>query len=283
MMTDSITRLYPLPPQELPPEGAYLGHDLRNLGTGHSEAYVVANFVSSIDGRIAVQRGKNGDLGVPPNVANPRDWRLFQELAAQADILLSSGRYLREWAQGKAQEILQVDDSRFADLREWRQNQGLPPHPDIAVISGSLDFPIPDVLTREGRRLVVATMEGQDTDRISEIERAGGIVLLAGQDNVDGRLLVEGLAALGYRVIYSAAGPRIHHLLLEAGMLDRLYLTLANRMLAGEPYSSILEGELLSPAADLSLNTVYYDPLGVDGRGQLFLSYDLPGKKGAKQ
>lgn len=282
-MTDTITQLYPLPAQERPLEGTYLGHGLRQLGTRGSQPYVVANFVSSIDGRIAVQRGKKGELGVPLNVANPRDWRLFQELAAQADILLSSGRYLREWAQGKAQEILQVDDPRFADLREWRQNQGLPPHPDIAVISGSLDFPIPDVLTREGRRLVVATMEGQDTDRISEIERAGGTVLLAGQDGVDGRLLVAGLAALGYRVIYSAAGPQIHHLLLNAGMLDRLYLTLANRMLAGESYSSILEGELLSPAADLRLNSVYYDPLGVDGMGQLFLSYDLPGEQGAKQ
>jgi len=43
---------------------------------------------------------------VPRAIANERDWRLFQELSAQADIFLTSGRYLREWAKGQAQEIL---------------------------------------------------------------------------------------------------------------------------------------------------------------------------------
>lgn len=278
---NSITRLYPLPTQELPLEGTYLGHDLRSKARGNREMFVYANFVSSIDGRIAVQRSEGGELGVPLNVANRRDWRLFQELASQADILFSSGRYLREWAEGKAQEILEVDDPRFADLRTWRLEQGLPPQPDIAIISRSLEFPVPNVLTQAGRKLVVVTIEGQDDDRITEIEQAGGTVLLAGRDQVDGRIMVEGLYALGYRVAYSAAGPQVHHLLLAAGVLNRLYLTLANRMLAGEIYSSILEGNLLVPAADVRLNTVYYDPLGVDDLGQLFLSYDLVGGKGA--
>ena len=82
---------------------------------------------------------------VPKDTANERDWRLFQELAAQADLIISSGRYLRDWADGRAQEILQTDDPRFADLRQWRQDRGLSPQPDIAIISGSLNFPVPEM------------------------------------------------------------------------------------------------------------------------------------------
>ena len=63
----------------------------------------------------------------------------------------TSGRYLREYAEGRAQEILTVyDDPAFADLTQWRREQGLPPQPDLAVISASLDFPVPQVLLASG-------------------------------------------------------------------------------------------------------------------------------------
>ena len=272
-MSNSLTRLFPLPPEELPLQGAYLAHDLRTLAEKSAKPFVLANFVTSVDGRIAVPQG-DGNLGVPMNVANERDWRLFQELAAQADVIISSGRYLRDWADGEAQEILQIDDPRFADLRTWREQRGLTPHPDIAIISGSLDFPVPEVLQAGGRRLVVVTTEGHDLVRVQAIEEAGGTVLAAGEGQVDGALLIEKMQMKGYRVIYSAAGPRIHHLLLEAGVLDRLYLTFVNRLLGGGKSASILEGDLMVPAVDLRLNSVYHDPHGLDGLGQLFLSYN---------
>jgi len=48
---------------------------------------------------------------VPDSVANPRDWRLFQELAAQADVLVMSARHLRELAAGAAQDSLRLSDA----------------------------------------------------------------------------------------------------------------------------------------------------------------------------
>ncbi len=212
---------------------------------------------------------------VPQDVANERDWRLFQELVAQADLIISSGRYLRDWADGRAQEILQVDDPRFADLREWRKRRGLPPQPDIAIISGSLDFPIPDVLTAAGRKVVVFTKANPNPVRVADIEGQAGRVFIAGEEGVDGAQMVQRMAALGYRLVYSAAGPKILHLLIAGGVLNRLYLTHANRLLGGKPFSSIVEGPLLDPAVDLRTNTVYFDSHALGGLGQLLLSYDL--------
>jgi riboflavin biosynthesis pyrimidine reductase len=273
-MGDSVIQLYPLPGQERPLRGLYLSHNLRQYREAPGQVYVYANFVTSLDGRIAVSHPGELGLTVPEETANERNWRLFQELAAQADLVISSGRYLRDWADGRAQEILRVDDPRFADLRQWRQEQGLPPQPDIAIISRSLRFPIPDVLTASGRKVIVFTTVDHPAQQVAEIESKAGQVLVAGDDSVDGAIMVQHMAKLGYRTVYSAAGPRVLRLLLAGGALNRLYLTFANRLLGGDPFATIVEGPLLDSAVDMKTNTVYFDPYGLGGLGQLFVSYD---------
>ncbi|HWU36972.1 MAG TPA: hypothetical protein VN203_04935, partial [Candidatus Acidoferrum sp.] len=114
---NDIIRLFPYPSGEIPLKGAYLGHNLRQQAERTGRPFVYANFVTSLDGRIAVPPPGEMRLAVPKSTSNSRDWRLYQELAAQADLILSSGRYLRDWAEGRAQEILQIDNPAFADLR----------------------------------------------------------------------------------------------------------------------------------------------------------------------
>jgi riboflavin biosynthesis pyrimidine reductase len=271
---DEITCLYPQPVHQRPLVGTYLGHNLREINRADGKTSVIANFVSSLDGRIAIRESQTSNMVVPNNIANPRDWRLFQELAAQADLIISSGRYLRDWANNRAQEILRVDDPEFADLKEWRLAQNLSPQPDLAIVSGSLNFPMPEVLTAGGRKVIIFTTANPDMRRVRKIESNGAQVFEAGDESVSGRLIVEQLTELGYRTIYSAAGPKILHLLLKDDVLDRLYLTYANRLIGGESFSTILEGELISPAVGMTINSVYLDPHGLDGFGQLFVSYD---------
>lgn len=270
---DEITCLYPLPVHQRPLVGTYLGHNLREISLAGGKTSVIANFVTSLDGRIAIRDSQTSNMVVPDNISNKRDWRLFQELAAQADLIISSGRYLRDWAANRAQEILRVDDPEFADLKEWRLAQNLSPQPDLAIISRSLNFPMPDVLTEGGREVFVFTTAHPDKKRVREIESNGARVFESGEGSVKGKLMVERLNKLGYRTIYSAAGPKILHLLLMDDLIDRLYLTYANRLLGGQVYSTILDGGLLSPAIGMTINSVYLDSQGLDGLGQLFVSY----------
>jgi len=272
---NDVMQLYPLPGQERRLRGLYLSHDLRQHGVAGGRPFVYSNFVTSLDGRIAVAHPTRPGLMVPKQIANERDWRLFQELAVQADVIITSGRYLRDYADGRAQEILNVyDDPQFADLKEWRVARGLPPQPDLAVVSGSLRFPIPAALTTGGRTVVIFTVAQADPARIRELEAQMGKVIIAGETGIDGKQLVQHMAELGYGMVYSSTGPRVLHLLLAAGVLDRLYLTYANRLLGGLSYATIVEGEVLEPAVGMRLNTVYYDPYGLEGLGQLFVSYD---------
>lgn len=277
----TVTQLFPLPPQDLPLHGLYLGHDVRPAADLLDRPFVYANFVASLDGRIAVPGPTGSGMVVPKQVANSRDWRLFQELAVQADVVISSGRYLRDYASGHAQEILRVyDDPQFADLAQWRVQQGLSPQPDIAVISASLDFPIPEALLAGGRRVVIFTTEQADRQRVRDLEARAGQVVVAGDSAVTGDRLVQAMAGLGYRTVYSASGPKVLHLLLAAGVLDRLYLTLAHRLLGGDLFSSIVEGPLLAPAVGMRLHTACYDAAALDGLGQMFLCYQRAERPG---
>ena len=274
MDTNTIWQLFPTPAREVTLTGLYLGHELRGQHEALGRPFVYTNYVTSIDGRIAIPRPTGQGMMVPQATSNDRDWRLFQELAVQADCIISSGRYLRDYVEGKAQEILRAyDEPRFADLGRWRAARGLSRYPDLAVVSGSLDFPIPPFLTQEGRQVVVITHGAANRERVARLEDAGARVVVAGESEVRGRTAIAALGELGYRTIYMATGPRVHHLLLADDALDRLYTTVAHRLLGGQPFSSLVEGDVLQPAIGLRLHTLYFDPHALDGLGQQFVCY----------
>ncbi|OGO21031.1 MAG: pyrimidine reductase [Chloroflexi bacterium RBG_16_48_8] len=272
---ENIIQLYPGPTQEVPIKNLYLSTPLHEIILKEKEILVYSNFITSLDGRIAVTYPAGGGMTIPREIANPRDWRLVQELTVQADLVITSGRYLREVAEGHGQKILRVyEDPPFADLKDWREMSGMKLWPDLAIISNSLDFPIPEFLTHGDRAVMIVTTNHADPRRVKALESQGGKVILAGEDHVSGKELVKRLTGLGYQRVYSLTGPKVLHLLLEADVLDRLYLTIANRILGGESFSSIVEGGLFQPSRGFRLRTLYYDPHGLDGLGQLFACYD---------
>jgi riboflavin biosynthesis pyrimidine reductase len=138
-----------------------------------------------------------------------------------------------------------------------------------------MEFPIPEDLIQEGRKVLVFTTQRADQTRVKNLRELMDDVIVVGDEVVDGVKLWETLVDLGYRVVYSAAGPKVHHLLLAAGVVDRLYLSLANIIIGGKNYSSIVEGPLLPPGMGFRLNSLYYDTAVINGSGQLLLSYDI--------
>lgn len=272
----TVTRLFPAPREELPLEGLYLQHTLpRSPNRRHT--YVYTNFIASMDGRIAVDNPATQDHGVPESIANPRDWRLFQELAAQADILLTSDRYLHELAEGKAQAAVPLgDDPAFDDLRAWRLQQGLPRQPAVAVLCTSLDLPLPMLSELADRPVFVATGGPVGSGALRNIQRSGAKVLhTAGEGSrVNSKHLIEILDAMGFFNIYSIAGTGVFETLLEAGMLDRLYLTQVHRLIGGSSFDTLIRHDMQTLPANLFLQALYYDRCADTEAGQFFGVYD---------
>jgi hypothetical protein len=61
--------------------------------------------------------------------------------------MVTHGGYLRALAKGKFEDILQVGLTKQAlDIGAWRKDHGLGPQPSIAIVSRTLDFPVPPSL-----------------------------------------------------------------------------------------------------------------------------------------
>lgn len=273
----TVTRLFPAPRKEIPLEGLYLQHAIQR-SQSRRRPLVYTNFIASMDGRIAVDDPATEDHGVPDSISNPRDWRLFQELAAQSDILLTSDRYLHELAEGKTQAAVPLDnDPEFDDLHVWRQQQGLPRQPAIAVICASLDLPLAALAELAERTVYVATGAPDGSVAIRDIQRSGARVLHTASEGslVNGKQLIEMLGALGYFNIYSIAGPGVFGTLLEAGVLDRLYLTQVHRLIGGSSFDTLIKRDSQRLPANLVLQALYYDRGSATAAGQFFGVYDM--------
>lgn len=270
----TVTRLFPLPAQTAPLEGLYLGHDIRAAGDT-SAAFVYTNFISSLDGHISEVEPGSNRRRVPQAIANDRDWRLYMELAAQADVVLTSARHLRAIVDGRHTELVDIGHGQHADLAGWRRDRGLEAQPAIAVMSTRLELPIAALRDRLATPLLVVTTSTAPERRVAALQAEGIEVLHGGDgDSVDGHLLVQALGGCGLRCIYSIAGPRVLHTLQAAGVLNRLYLSLAHVLLGGEHYDTLTHGPAFTPPALMQLHKLYLDPTAPPGSGQLLACFE---------
>jgi riboflavin biosynthesis pyrimidine reductase len=179
----------------------------------------------------------------------PADRFLMGLLRAFAEVVLIGAGTLRAEASHRwtAEQVYPP----LADAyRELRESLGLPPGPRLAVVtaSGNVD---PELPALEGG-LVLTTAAGAATlgDRLPN-----GVRVLALGDGpaLAARDLVRALRGEGHQVILSEGGPHLFGDLVEAGVVDELFLTLSP-VLAGRELSSaqigLIEGVGLLPTVE---------------------------------
>ncbi len=208
---------------------------------------------------------QGGEPEIPSETANPRDWRLLLELAAPADALIVSGRYVRQLAEGSAQALPPLQGDVAPDILAFRAALGLPVQPVLVVVSNSLDVPV-EVLLRDGPRpVIVATSDAASVESARRLSGDHVEVIRVGGERVEGERIVAALAKRDLKLIYSIAGPAVLHMLLAARVLRRLYLTTVLRVIGGEDYATMTRGARLAPPYDFRLAALYLDPAGGPG------------------
>ncbi|HHH42694.1 MAG TPA: pyrimidine reductase [Gammaproteobacteria bacterium] len=273
-MDEDILELYPDPGRKHRLNGLYLNQSL--APAAGRAPFIYSNFISSLDGRIAMPGPDRQTHQVPPAIANARDWRLFQELAAHADLIITSARYFRQIRDHEAQAELPVGRAtEFDDLRAWRETRGLAAQPDIAIFSASLDIPPAALAPYRDRRLFLITGAGADPEKLAALQ-AGiplEVITCGTQASVDASTLRTRLAALGYQRVYAIAGPSVLHALAQGGALDQLYHTTAHCLLGGTRFDTFVHGTPLQPAFCMPLRAMYLDTRVPEGAGQTLAVY----------
>lgn len=274
-MSKKLFRLFPPPYEAVPLRGLYLGLKLHELGTREAP-FVYANFLSSLDGRIALEDQASGETYLPKSLTTPDDFRLFLELEAQADCLITHGGYLRSLAAGRLGNILQIGlREESADLAQWRKQNGLGPQPAIVIASASLDFPMPTSIREHGQACYIATGEDADPAKVAYWRDQGYEVIFAGRTNmVEGAPLVRTLGDFGYRSIYLIAGPHMLDTMVRNGRLSRLFQTITHQLMGGIAFRTLLPGPELGAFGHLKMRSLYYDPTSPLDTGQWFAQFD---------
>lgn len=282
MLNKQIFRLFPAPYAAVSLRGLYLRLGLHELGTPACP-FVYANFLASLDGRIALEDSVSGETYLPKSLTTPDDFRLFLELQAQADCLITHGGYLRSLQQGRLGNILQVGAREdAADLARWRLDHGLSPQPAVVIASASLDFPMPESIRQHGQTCYIATGARADQGRVDAWRQRGYEVLLAGSGSmVEGAPLIRQLGERGFRSIYLIAGPHMLDAMVRDCQMSRLFQTITHQLMGGAGFRTVSPpGPELGPFGRLKMRSLYYDPSSPDETGQWFAQFDnlAPGR-----
>ncbi len=236
---------------------------------------VTANFLSSLDGRIAISSDDNLIAELPKSLTSAEDFRLFLELHAQADCLITHGGYMRSLSENKLGNILQLPKEKDCeDLYNWRALQGLSPHPSLVIASASLDFPMHPSLTDHAQQVYIATGANADEAKIKHWRDQGFEVLITGKSNaVEGKPLIDALTDKNLKHFYLIAGPKMLHTMIADRQLSKIYLSTSHQFLGSEIFRTIIDGSTLTTPT-LELKSLFYDDASENSHGQFFSSYE---------
>ncbi|WP_378146029.1 pyrimidine reductase family protein [Cnuibacter sp. UC19_7] len=199
----------------LEPSGSALDHAAivaRYAPIVRGRTTVRVNFIASVDGSATVS-GLSGGLG------GDADKAVFDTLRGLSDVVLAAAGTVRKEGYG----ALVTPDP----MREWRDAAGLPAHPVMAVVSGSLDLdPADDLFTKAPERPIVytvATSPQEARDRLAEVAD----LVVAGEERVEPGRVVADLAERGLHQILCEGGPSLFGAFIDAGAVDELCLTVS--------------------------------------------------------
>jgi riboflavin-specific deaminase-like protein len=224
------------------------GLDLVSLAD-RDRPYVITNFVLTLDGRSTI-RGRSGPIGSKVDTA------MLTALRARVDAVMIGAGTMRAERYGRV-----VPDP---EKRQRRERDGLPADPLMVLVSGRLDLPWDAPLFTAGQGKVViltsASAEPPQTATPVQLERFEGKVDFSAA-------LARLRTGWDVRALLCEGGPRVHAQLLDAGLVDELFVTHAPKLAGGEG-PTLVTG---LPEAERPLRLAWL--LHEEDTGELFARY----------
>ena len=192
--------------------------------------FIRCMMASTVDGKIATRRREAARF------TSRNDLARLEEQVAWADCLILAAGTVR--AYGSTFRVL---DSGLALERASREQV---PQPTSVVVSRSLDLPLdmPFFTTQDNIPRIIATTRGmKDVAR----ERFSGLasVIAVGDERVEPVRLIAELGTRGMKNVLLLGGGTLNEQMMQAGLIDELYLTLAPRLFGGRDAPTIMDGD----------------------------------------
>jgi riboflavin-specific deaminase-like protein len=219
-------------------------------GAPDDRPYVVTNFALTVDGN-ATLHGRSGPIG------SADDTEFLVCLRTRVDAVMIGAGTMRAERYGRPL----ADPAK----RGRRERRGFSQDPLLVLVSGRLDIPwdAPVFADRGARVLIFTSSDASPPETVAEVR------VVRHENAVDLREAMRYLRQeRGIRGLLSEGGPRLHAQLIEAGLVDELFITRAPKLGGGEG-PGIVVG---LPELERPLELVWL----LDADGELFLRYRFP-------
>jgi riboflavin biosynthesis pyrimidine reductase len=191
---------------------------------------VYANFVSSIDGIVALEGGRAPSGGIISG-HNEADRFVMGLLRAYAEAVLVGAGTVRAEG-GKAlwtpDYIYPAAAKAFADLRQELEREKVP---RLVIVVGSGDLNPSERALEVGALVLTTTASAKRLRKV--LPKACEVRAISDTDPIDVDAIFTALHADGYRTILSEGGPQLFGQLIKNDRVDELFLTV----------SPVLEGQ----------------------------------------
>jgi len=237
---------------------------------GFATPRLYANFVSTLDGVVAISSVPESNKIIA--AGSEADRFLMGLLRAFAGVIVVGSGTLHGSPKGLWAPDGPYPAARDA-LAELRRRLSLPPEPEVAILtrSGSIDVDHP---VFEKGALVLTTRWGQAVLG-AKLPPASTVVSIG--EDLDPRAAVAWLRERGHSQVLTEGGPTVFGSLVEAGLVDELFLTVSPLLAGrGDPDDrlQLIEDAPLLPHAAVSGRLLSARAQG----SHLFLRYELAGQ-----
>ena len=217
---------------ELPAELARRFAGGLRIGLRADRPTLIANFVSSLDGVVALGPTEPAAGGGEISGFSEPDRFMMALLRAMADVVIVGAGTVRagsrhEWT------ARHLEPGLAGVFAAWRAQMGLAPQPTTVVVTGSGELDLTHRgLTARDVPVIVATTQAGATALAARSLPDNVTVRIAGQGTrVEPNRIIEMAAAMGARLALCEGGPHLFGDLLGAGLVDELFLTLAPQVI----------------------------------------------------
>ncbi len=187
---------------------------------GFADECLYANFVATVDGVVSIAGMKGSNAFVADD--SDADRFLMGLLRAFADAVLIGAGVLRASPRGtwRAAQIYPPAAAAYAELRA---ELGIAPDPEVVVLTGHGSIDPEHPLFEAGA--VVLTSEVGAARLEGRLPSSTTVLTLGESTTIAIGSVVSTLRERGHRRILAEAGPHTFGELLEAGLVDELFLT----------------------------------------------------------
>jgi len=212
--------------------------------------HVVTNFAVTLDGK-ATLHGRSGAIG------SATDTEMLFCLRAKADAVMIGAGTMRAERYGRP-----LGDPA---KRGRRERSGLSQDPVLVIVSGRLDIPWDAAVfaDRQARVLIFTASEADPPETDAQVR----VVRHDGRVDLNAALLYL-REERGVRALLCEGGPHLHAELIDAGLVDELFVTHAPKLAGGEG-PNLVTG---LPELERPLELIWL----LEEDGELFARYRVP-------